>query len=199
MSLSEQNIAAFRAVNDLGKEFPFLNSAMVILAEYAVFILALVMLVFWFTRNDRNRMMVIQAGVAFIIAEMIGKIAGQLYSNHQPFAVLSNVNKLVDHAVDNSFPSDHTILFFSISFSFWLVYKKTGWIWIIFALSVAVSRIWVGVHYPFDVAAGALFGIISAVLSYWIVPRLALTKKVLTIYEKGEGYILPRKERSKDF
>lgn len=190
------NMTAFRAINDLGKEYPFLNPAMIVLAEYAVFILALVMLVFWFTRNDRNRMMVIQAGVAFIIAEMIGKIAGQLYSNHQPFAVLSNVNKLADHAVDNSFPSDHTILFFSISFSFWLVYKKTGWI--IFALSVAVSRIWVGVHYPFDVAAGALFGIISAVLSYWIVPRLALTKKVLTIYEKGEGCILPRKERSKN-
>ncbi|AHZ14788.1 undecaprenyl-diphosphatase [Bacillus velezensis] len=196
MFFSEMNMTAFRAINDLGKEYPFLNPAMIVLAEYAVFILALVMLVFWFTRNDRNRMMVIQAGVAFIIAEMIGKIAGQLYSNHQPFAVLSNVNKLADHAVDNSFPSDHTILFFSISFSFWLVYKKTGWI--IFALSVAVSRIWVGVHYPFDVAAGALFGIISAVLSYWIVPRLALTKKVLTIYEKGEGCILPRKERSKN-
>ena len=196
MFFSEMNMTAFRAINDLGKEYPFLNPAMIVLAEYAVFILALVMLVFWFTRNDRNRMMVIQAGVAFIIAEMIGKIAGQLYSNHQPFAVLSNVNKLADHAVDNSFPSDHTILFFSISFSFCLVYKKTGWI--IFALSVAVSRIWVGVHYPFDVAAGALFGIISAVLSYWIVPRLALTKKVLTIYEKGEGCILPRKERSKN-
>ncbi|CAN2254642.1 Bacitracin transport permease protein BcrC [Bacillus subtilis] len=199
MSFSEQNITAFRAVNDLGKEYPFLNSAMIILAEYAVFILALVMLVFWFTRNYKNRMMVIQAGVAFIIAEIMGKIAGQFYSNNQPFAVLPNVNKLVDHAVDNSFPSDHTILFFSISFSFWLVHKKTGWIWIIFALSVAISRIWVGVHYPFDVAAAAIFGILSAILSYWIVPRLALVKRVLTIYEKGEGYILPRKERSKDF
>ncbi len=68
--------------------------------------------------------MVIQAMVAFVIAEVIGKIAGKFHLNYQPFAVLPNVNKLVDHAVDNSFPSDHTILFFSICFSFWLVRKK---------------------------------------------------------------------------
>ena len=68
-------------------------------------------------------MMVIQAMVAFVIAEVIGKIAGKFHLNYQPFAVLPHVNKLVDHAVDNSFPSDHTILFFNL-FSFSLVRKK---------------------------------------------------------------------------
>lgn len=57
-------------------------------------------------------MMIIQAIVAFVTAEIIGKLAGKLHLNYQPFAAFPNVNKLVDQAVDNSFPSDHTILFF---------------------------------------------------------------------------------------
>ena len=44
--------------------------------------------------------MVIQAMVAFVIAEVIGKIAGKFHLNYQPFAVLPHVNKLVDHAVE---------------------------------------------------------------------------------------------------
>ncbi len=62
---------------------------------------------------------------------------------------------LIDHAVDTFISLvTHTILFFSICFSFWLVRKKTGWLWLILALCIAISRIWVGVHYPFDVTVG---------------------------------------------
>ncbi|MHC2833944.1 undecaprenyl-diphosphatase [Bacillus sp. F9_6S_D1_P_5] len=103
MSFSQFNIDIFRAINDLGKQYSFLNSTMVFLAEYMVYILALIVLAYWFTRSRKSRMMVIQAMVAFVIAEVIGKIAGKFHLNYQPFAVLPDVNKLVDHTVDNSF------------------------------------------------------------------------------------------------
>ncbi|PEJ20070.1 undecaprenyl-diphosphatase, partial [Bacillus pseudomycoides] len=103
----------FRAINDLGKQYSFLNSPMIFLAEYMVYFLGLIIIAYWFTRSRKNRMMIIQAMVAFVTAEIIGKLAGKFHLNYQPFAVLPDVNKLVDHAVDNSFPSDHTILFFS--------------------------------------------------------------------------------------
>ncbi|MED1060469.1 undecaprenyl-diphosphatase [Bacillus mycoides] len=184
MSFSQFNIDIFRAINDLGKQYSFLNSAMVFLAEYMVYIFGLIIIAYWFTGSRKSRMMVIQAMVAFVIAEVIGKIAGKFHLNYQPFAVLPDVNKLVDHAVDNSFPSDHTILFFSICFSFWLVRKKTGWLWLILAFCVAISRIWVGVHYPFDVAIGALIGCVSALFSYWLVPKFSFIKQLLTLYER---------------
>ncbi|HFU7086233.1 TPA: undecaprenyl-diphosphatase [Bacillus cereus] len=198
MSFSQFNIDIFRAINDLGKQYSFLNPATVFLAEYMVYIFALIILAYWFTGSRKGRMMVIQAMFAFVIAEVIGKIAGKFHLNYQPFAVLPNVNKLVDHAVDNSFPSDHTILFFSICFSFWLVRKKTGWLWLILALCVAISRIWVGVHYPFDVAVGALIGCISAVISYWLVPKVSFIKQLLTQYERVEKHVLPSKNNSKE-
>ncbi|PGZ98104.1 undecaprenyl-diphosphatase, partial [Bacillus sp. AFS051223] len=77
MSFSQFNIDIFRAINDLGKQYSFLNSAMVFLAEYMVYILALIIIAYWFTGARKSRMMVIQAMVAFVIAEVIGKIAGK--------------------------------------------------------------------------------------------------------------------------
>ncbi|PFJ26870.1 undecaprenyl-diphosphatase [Bacillus anthracis] len=198
MSFSQFNIDIFRAINDLGKQYSFLNPAIVFLAEYMVYILALIILAYWFTGSRQSRMMVIQAMVAFVIAEVIGKVAGKFHLNYQPFAVLTDVNKLVDHAVDNSFPSDHTILFFSICFSFSLVRKKAGWLWLILAFCVAISRIWVGVHYPFDIAVGALIGCISAVFSYWLVPKLSFIRQLLTQYERVEKHVLPSKNNSKE-
>ncbi|MBJ8106024.1 MULTISPECIES: undecaprenyl-diphosphatase [Bacillus cereus group] len=199
MSFSQLNIDAFRAINDLGKQYSSLNSTMVFLAEYMVYFLGLIIIAYWFTQSRKNKMMIIQAMVAFITAEIIGKLAGKLHLNYQPFTVLPNVNKLVDHAVDNSFPSDHTILFFSICFSFWLVRKKARWLWLVLAFCVAISRIWVGVHYPFDVLTGALIGIISALFSYWLTPKITFIKQLLNLYEKIEQHVLPSKSNSKNF
>ncbi|EJS66847.1 undecaprenyl-diphosphatase [Bacillus cereus] len=199
MSYSQLNIDAFRAINDLGKQYSFLNSTMIFLAEYMVYFLGLIIIAYWFTRSRKNKMMIIQALIAFVTAEIIGKLAGKFYLNYQPFVVLPDVNKLVNHAVDNSFPSDHTILFFSICFSFWLVRKKTGWLWLVLAFCVAISRIWVGVHYPFDVVTGALVGSISALFSYWLIPKIVFIQQLLNLYEKMEQNVLPSKNKSKDF
>ncbi|MBC2684689.1 undecaprenyl-diphosphatase [Bacillus toyonensis] len=199
MSFSQLNIDAFRAINDLGKQYSPLNSTMVFLAEYMVYFLGLIIMTYWFTQSRKNKMMIIQAMVAFVTAEIIGKLAGKLHLNYQPFAVLPNVNKLVDHAVDNSFPSDHTILFFSICFSFCLVRKKARFLWFVLAFCVAISRIWVGVHYPFDVIIGALIGIISALFSYWLTPKITIIKQLLNLYEKIEQNVIPSKNKSKNF
>ncbi|KAA6451563.1 undecaprenyl-diphosphatase [Bacillus swezeyi] len=198
MSFSELNIDVFRAINDLGKEYSMFNPAVYFLAEYMMYILALGLVVYWLTRTTKNRLMVIYGVISFVIAEILGKIAGSLYSNYQPFAELPHVNQLIEHEIDNSFPSDHTILFFSICFLFFLFYKKTGWLWLVLAFAVGVSRIWSGVHYPFDVAAGALLGVLSALFVFWTAPKLAFINQLLALYEKGEQRIFPSKNKSSD-
>jgi undecaprenyl-diphosphatase len=197
--LNEVNINFFRMINDLGKQQTYLNPAFVFIAEYMVFFLALAVIVFWFTRINKNRMMVICGTMTFIFAEIIGKVAGKIHSNNQPFAELSNVNKLIEKAVDNSFPSDHTILFFSFCVTFCLFSKKWGYLWVVLAFLVGISRVWVGVHYPADVIVGAFISTVSALFVYSFVPQLNFIKKLLGIYEKGERYILPTKTKSKEF
>lgn len=189
MVISEVNIQLFRMINDLGKHYTFINPGMIFIAEYMVIFLALSVLIFWFTRVNKNRMMIICASITFFIAELIGKIAGKIHSNNQPFAELPNVNKLIEKAVDNSFPSDHTILFFSFCVCFWIFRSSWGFLWGLLAILVGISRIWVGVHYPADVFTGAIISIISALLVYLVVPKLAFINKLLGI----------NKEESKEF
>lgn len=123
-------------LNSLGKEFQFFNLPMIIIAEYTVIFLAIFVILFWFTKDRENKIMLMCASIAFVLAEIIGKFAGLLHFNHQPFAVLSNTNQLIEKAINNSFPSDHTILFFSFCMSFWL-FKKGKWIlWILLAILV---------------------------------------------------------------
>ncbi|CAM5620881.1 undecaprenyl-diphosphatase [Bacillus circulans] len=197
MIFSEVNIHLFRYINDLGKQYTFLNIPMILIAEYMVYFLAIATLLLWFSSKKKNRMMVLCAMVSFLFAEIGGKIAGILHSNYQPFEELLNVNKLIEKAVDNSFPSDHTILFFSICLSFYL-FKRGIWLfWVILALIVGISRIWVGVHYPMDVFVGAFIATMSSILVYLTLPKLKLTNQFLAYYEDLEQR-LSRKVFSKN-
>ncbi|WHY96908.1 undecaprenyl-diphosphatase [Peribacillus simplex] len=202
MVLSEMNSKLFRMINNLGKQYTDLNPFFVFIAEYMIFFLVLAVLLFLFSRRNKNRIMVICAFITLAISELLAKIAGQFHSNNQPFAELPNVNRLVEKAINNSFPSDHTIIFFSFCITFWLFKRGWGILWVILAVLVGISRIWVGVHYPADVLVGAIISIVSATIVYKIVLKLSLTKKFLG--SQGEPSILSalskqKKGKSKDF
>jgi len=80
------------------------------------------------------------------------------FSRPRPFEALANVIQL-SFAHGGSFPSGHASNIFLIVTFLALRAKKLNWFYII-AFLVAFSRIYVGVHYPSDVIAGAAIGII---------------------------------------
>ncbi|KEP25317.1 MULTISPECIES: undecaprenyl-diphosphatase [Bacillus] len=161
--MQEYNERLFRWVNQLSIDHGHLNPIFIGLAEYTVLLVALMCLFIWFrNRSEKNRKMIISAGLTFILAELLGKVAGAFYFNQQPFAEMSHVNLLIHKEVNNSFPSDHTIFIFSICLIFWLFHKRHIY-WLIIACTVGFSRIWVGVHYPFDVLVGAVIACLTAV------------------------------------
>ncbi|MDM5337216.1 undecaprenyl-diphosphatase [Fictibacillus enclensis] len=187
MDFTQFNNETFRSINQLADPLSALNPFMVFLAEYMLYMLGIVLIGYFLTRSKRNRLMVVFAIVSCLVAEIFGRLAGLFYSHHQPFSVLPDANQLIEHAIDNSFPSDHSIIFFSVCTVLLLFKRKTGAIWMFIACCVAISRVWVGVHYPVDVVTGGLLGIFSAVLVVKTMSGLPFAK--MDASKKGVEYL----------
>ncbi len=86
-----------------------------------------------------------------------------------------------------SFPSGHSATSVGAGFAFMLSSKKRYGIPVfIISLLIAISRIYVRIHYPTDVIAGIIVGIISAVIAYFLVEKL-IVPKLVPIIEKKLG------------
>jgi undecaprenyl-diphosphatase len=86
-----------------------------------------------------------------------------LVARPRPFLVLPDVFLL---AVEKSmsFPSNHAATAFMAATALTAYFKKYTAIFYLFALAIAVSRVYVGVHYPSDITAGAAIGIVTGYL-----------------------------------
>ncbi|MFF8773241.1 phosphatase PAP2 family protein [Kitasatospora sp. NPDC015120] len=64
---------------------------------------------------------------------------------------------------DWSFPSNHTVIAVAAAAALWFADRRIGAVAAVAAVLMGASRVWVGVHYPHDVLAGALVGLVVAV------------------------------------
>lgn len=92
-----------------------------------------------------------------------------LVARTRPYDVEEALILLVKKPRDFSFPSGHT----SASFSCAIVYlkllpKKYGIPAVILAALIAFSRLYVAVHYPTDVLAGIVVGIVSSMTALYL-------------------------------
>ena len=95
-----------------------------------------------------------------------------LVGRMRPFTVNTGVDLLINAPKDFSFPSGHTAASFAAAFALLFVKNK---LWIpsmILASLIAFSRLYLYVHYPTDVLAGILLGLIVSVAAN-VICRLA--------------------------
>lgn len=81
-----------------------------------------------------------------------------LFERIRPCNVLPDVNVLTGCTGSFSFPSSHAVNNFGVAIYFGKLYPKYKWLLISIASIVALSRPYVGVHYPSDIIGGALIG-----------------------------------------
>jgi len=103
-----------------------------------------------------------------------------LFGRTRPCVALTDVHLLVKMTKSYSFPSAHATNFFALATFFALFYPRYKWWYFSTAFIVGLSRVFVGVHYPFDVLGGFILGVLCAffVVKTWqFVENLYLTKK----------------------
>ena len=73
---------------------------------------------------------------------------------------------------DYSFPSGHSSASFAAATAISMWRKKEGTAALILAALIAVSRLYLTVHYPSDVLVGTITGILCGIASYFIAQQL---------------------------
>jgi len=75
----------------------------------------------------------------------------------------------------SSFPSDHAALFFALATGISVVSPRLGWLVSAYViLAIAAPRIYLGLHYPTDLVAGAILGVAAVVTANIPVLRRAV-------------------------
>lgn len=101
-----------------------------------------------------------------------------LIGRPRPFVVNEAINPLItDVSPYKSFPSGHSGGSFAAMFALYRwVPKKIGIPALILAALVALSRLYVGVHYPTDILAGCLIGFICGTAACYLVQYIRSKK-----------------------
>ena len=157
----------FRAVNNMAGKWPILDVFGIFSAVYLIAAILVLAALVSFLRKD------IYIYLRAISAAFLGYSISQWISiinfRPRPFTFLENVNLLISKSPESkSFPSDHATLAFAIAVSLILSgERKWGTVALVAAVFVALGRVYVGVHFPLDILAGALLGTGSAYAAHY--------------------------------
>lgn len=167
----------FDWINDLAGRVSLVDQLMKWSAQYVVYAVIALVIASWFVRAGNGadrRMAVYTAIIAAALSLAVALVIQRFYVHQRPFILRSgDIVQLLPHAADPSFPSEHATGSFALAAGIGLYRARFGIALLALAALISFSRVYVGIHYPADVAAGALIGIASAVAVWLARPLLA--------------------------
>ncbi|WP_135555356.1 phosphatase PAP2 family protein [Paenibacillus cymbidii] len=108
------------------------------------------------------RVAALQSLAALAASHVPVAILKRKYPRLRPYLVLPQAITCANPLRDHSFPSGHTTAIFSVCVPFVMTAPALGVALLPLAATVAYSRIYLGLHFPSDCAAGALIGTAAA-------------------------------------
>jgi undecaprenyl-diphosphatase len=186
IALDTWNHALFLRINAGEGTSPAAIFLAKILAEYTLYLILIALTACWLWGEPMRRECLLKAFFVAVLALFTNQIIGLFWQNPRPF-VIGLGRTWIPHAADSSFPSDHVTLFASIGLTLlWNMSIPWGAATLVLGLAVAWARIFLGVHYPFDMLGA--FGV--AAFSFFVLSILwrrvgqRVTSIALWLYSK---------------
>lgn len=135
-----------------------------------IFWIAVAVVLLFFKKTRKTGVML---AVSFILGLLVGNlILKPLVARVRPYDINTDVVLLVKALSDYSFPSGHTLVSFEAATVLLMVDRRFGIPALILGILVAFSRLYLYVHYPTDVLAGMVLGILFGVIAVLLVRRI---------------------------
>ncbi len=177
------NQKLFLYINSFAEKNHFMDLTMIIIAQITPYLFIFLLFYLWFSKRKNEAL---YAGYATTLGVFINQIIGLFYFHPRPFMDHLGTT-LLSHKADSSFPSDHTTFTLSIAFML-LTFKPTRIIGIIttfLALWCGIARVYIGVHYPFDILGSVVVSILAVIVIMIFKNKLiVLNNFVISIWQK---------------
>jgi len=190
MTLARLDLLAFEHVNASAGLAGWHLEAATLLALWLVYLVPLALVALWLSGAGAARMAAVRAVSCASLALLINQAIGLVWYRPRPF-VLGLGHAYLAHAADSSFPSDHVTALAATGIALWTSPARSAR-YVGIALTTAGlvagwARVFLGIHYPGDVA-GALAIAALTVLAFSNAPgRLCcawLTRRVESLYRR---------------
>jgi membrane-associated phospholipid phosphatase len=199
------NISIIQWLNQYAALSPTFNQAVNHLADNNATKGLPIMLVYWFLffRESPNQLKTRSILVLTLFGAFVAMALALLVNLAFPFTPRPYVNDalvltpLVGLVADanhmlffvSSFPSDTAALFAALATGIFLASKPIGIVTLIYTLLFIIfPRVYLRLHYPTDVLAGAFIGITSVLLCIWLDKRQVLGKFSLNVQNRYPGF-----------
>ncbi|MBQ3141437.1 MAG: phosphatase PAP2 family protein [Clostridia bacterium] len=125
----------------------------------------------------------VMLAIALILSTLVGNtLIKPLIARPRPCVVDPSVSLLIMRPSGFSFPSGHTLASFAATSVFFAADRRFGWGALTLSVLIAFSRLYLFVHYPSDVLAGVVLGLMCGVMavacvSFFRHPKKAFAKR----------------------
>lgn len=102
----------------------------------------------------------------------------EYFARVRPCSALESVNLLINCGAGHSFPSNHAVNNFAAATILSYYFQRKVLVFFVLASLVALSRIFVGVHYPIDIVIGSLEGVVIGTVVLLVVKKIEYNSEV---------------------
>jgi undecaprenyl-diphosphatase len=157
----------FQFINQFAGKWLAADALAIFLAQYSGYALVGVLIALaLFNRRRWLKVFLWALAAGFISRFVISEIIRFLYDRPRPFEAL-DATQLLSHSPEASLPSGHAAFYFALGWFLFFINKKLGTVFLIAVFFMGLARIFAGIHYPADIAAGFGVGLVSALGVYY--------------------------------